>query len=152
MSKNFELLQKIGKEHALFTTSGEVPVAVKAGEYLQVAEAALLAPEVDTPEPQKPEVKRREGKEAGRAIRWQESIKEKVRPRKQALQSRGIVRATEIETITRREEIKLVQRIFPMENQRATQVVVFSGVEDGQAAQVIAARSAEILAARGEGF
>lgn len=154
MSKNFELLQKIGKEQVLFTTPGDIPVAVRAVEYEQpeAVDVASPAPEMQKPEPQKTEVKRREVKEAGHAIRWQDSIKEKVRPRKQRLHSRGTARATEIEAITRREEFKLVQRIFPLGNQRATQVVAFSGVEGGQAAPVIVARSAEVLAARGEGF
>ena len=49
------------------------------------------------------------------------------------------------------EEIKLVYRLFPVEQQDAPRVALFSGVEaDGGSAR-ICARTAELLAARGEG-
>jgi Mrp family chromosome partitioning ATPase len=56
-----------------------------------------------------------------------------------------------LETIRYREEVKLVQRIFPVNAQGSPQLVMFSSLESEADACSITARSAEILAARGEG-
>jgi Mrp family chromosome partitioning ATPase len=138
MSKNFELLQQLSKEENLFRTSGNSSVAVRTADYERPA-----TPDIKDrgPQPKKQAVQ----------IRWPDRIKEKVRSWKQELPRRDTARAPELEKITRREEVKLVQRIFPGGGQLVPQVVMFSGVESGHAASMICACSSKILASRGEG-
>jgi Mrp family chromosome partitioning ATPase len=56
-----------------------------------------------------------------------------------------------LETIRYREEVKLVQRIFPVNAEGSPQLVMFSSLESEADACSITGRSGEILAARGEG-
>jgi len=143
MSKNFELLQQISKEHNLFQTSGSPSVAIKAADYEPTAAVEIALPE---PKPAKPKIQ----------VRWPEMVKENTRGwgREAAKKDLGLPRTLESGKITRREELKLVQRIFPVApagGQRVPQVVIFSGAEHGHAASDIGARSCEVLAARGDG-
>src|SRR2546423_4224756 len=138
MSKNFELLQQIAKEQDLFRTPDNTSVAIKTADHepapaieIEHQEPAPIKPTVQSPRP-----------ELGKA---------KVRSWIRETQSRWAPRATELGKVTRREEMKLAQRIFPMGGQHAPQMVIFSGVETGSAAAAICARTSEILAARGEG-
>src|SRR6202022_3053039 len=70
---------------------------------------------------------------------------------RQEIPRRKSPRPAELEKITRREEVKLVQRIFPAGGPGTPQVVIFADAEGGGNAPMIGVRSAEILAARGEG-
>jgi protein-tyrosine kinase len=58
---------------------------------------------------------------------------------------------TELDTIAREEEIKLVQSVFPETNQDAPRMALFAGLENESGCAWICARTAEILAARAEG-
>ena len=138
MSKNFELLQQIGKEHNLFQTPGSSSVAVRTADYEPAPTVEIALPK---PEPQKPKLQ----------IERPELVKEKARNWGREGVKKGLPRALESQRITRREELKLVQRIFPVGGQRSPQVVIFSGAEHGHAASNICARSCEALAARGDG-
>jgi Mrp family chromosome partitioning ATPase len=142
MSKNFELLQKLGKEQNLFHISGNSSGAVKDADYKQAAtpETTPGEPEPKKPEPKKPEVR----------IRWPQMAKEKVARWRDEIPTKT-PRSTGFEKIKRREEVKLVQRIFHTGDQRGPQVVIFSGVETGCASPIIGARISEILAAGGQG-
>jgi Mrp family chromosome partitioning ATPase len=135
MSKNFELLQQIGKAQNLFHISGNSSGAVKAADSERAATPETKPRELER---KKPEVQ----------VFWPQLAKEKVAGWRQEIPPKSS-RSTEFEKITRREEAKLVHRIFHAVGQRAPQVVIFSGV--GRAAPIIGARSSEILAARGEG-
>jgi Mrp family chromosome partitioning ATPase len=137
VSKYFEPLQQIGKEQNLFHTSGNSSGVVKDAD---CEPAATPETKPREPEPKKLEVQ----------ILRPQPAKEKVAGRREEIPPKT-ARSTEFEKITRREEAKLVQRIFYAGGQRAPQVVIFSGVEAECASPIIGARSGEILAARGEG-
>jgi Mrp family chromosome partitioning ATPase len=149
MSKYFELLQQIGRERDLFRTAGSVSVSVATADYQQVGTVEIEPRKVESNRPELPgtEIKPKalKTKKPELQSHWRDLVKEKVRTQK------STARATGLDAITRREEVKLVQRIFPIGSQRVPQVVVFSGIGNGSSAPVISARSAEILAARGEG-
>jgi Mrp family chromosome partitioning ATPase len=139
MSKNFELLRQIGSEHELFQTSAGSRVAKTAdGERASLVEIALPKPEP---------------KEAKQQIQWPGLVKEKAKSWSQEVPRKNPPRGWEWAKITRREELKLVHRIFsPAGAQRPPQVVVFSGLEDGHAASTISARCCEVLAEQGDGL
>jgi Mrp family chromosome partitioning ATPase len=142
MSKNFALLQKTGKEQALFQTSDSPPALVRTADHERTP-----APEV-----KRPEVKRQEAEPQNHSLhlRWPGVIKEKIRSLGQEIPKRTKQRS-DLETIRYREEVKLVQRIFPVNAQRSPQLVIFSSLEGEADACSITARSGEILAARAEG-
>ena len=142
MSKNVALLRKAGKDQDLFQTSDSPSAPVRTIDY----EAAP-----------KPEIKRREAKQQeaeprndSLQIRWSGVIKEKIKRLGQEIPKRARHRS-DLETIRYREEVKLVQRIFPLNAQRSPQLVMFSSAEREAHACTISARSGEILAARAEG-
>jgi Mrp family chromosome partitioning ATPase len=138
MSKNFELLQQIGKEHNLFQTSGSSSVTVKTTDYEPTPTVEITLPK---PERKEPKIQ----------TRWPELIKEKAKGWGGEVAKKDLPRALDSDKITRREELKLVQRIFPPGGQRSPQVVIFSGAEHGHAASNICARCCEVLAVRGDG-
>ena len=137
MSKNFELLQQIGKEHNLFETSGSSSAAVKTPDYQPAATAEIAIPK---PQPKTPKIE----------IRWPEQVKEKAKIWSREASKEKPAGALGWAKITRREELKLVQRIFPANGSAENQVVIFSGAEHGYAASGICARSCEVLASRGD--
>src|SRR5438270_669964 len=141
MSKNFELLQHVRKERNLFQTSGASSAAIKTPDYGPAPSVEIALP--------KPELKRPKLQ-----IRWPELVKEKARSWGREAVRKNVPRVLESEKIKRREELKLVQSIFPQNAaaaQRVPQVVLFSGAEYGQSASSICARSCEVLAGRGDG-
>ncbi|OLB27978.1 MAG: hypothetical protein DMG41_33210 [Acidobacteria bacterium] len=139
MSKNFELLRQIGREHDLFQTSAGSRVAKTA----DCERASLVEIALPRPEP----------KEARQQIRSPELVKEKAKSWNQEISRKEFPRGLEWARITRREELKLVHRVFsPAGAERAPQVVLFSGVEDGHAASTISARCCEVLAEQGDGL
>src|SRR5438034_4206900 len=96
---------------------------------------------------------RPEPKEARQQIRSPELVKEKAKSWNQEISRKEFPRGLEWARITRREELKLVHRVFsPAGAERAPQVVLFSGVEDGHAASTISARCCEVLAEQGDGL
>ena len=139
MSKNFELLRQIGREHDLFQTPAGPSSAAKTADYGR-------PPLVETAPP------KREPKEARQQIRRPELVKEKANSWSQEVARQNVPRGLERARITLREELKLVHRIFsPAGAQCAPQVVLFSGLEDGHAASRISARCCEVLAEQGDG-
>ena len=158
MSKNFELLQQIGKEQNLFQTSGNMSAAVKIVECEPAATVEIALPEAQPKKLKKPNKPNKPNKPKMEIrwpeLRWPEVVKEKAKSWIRETPRANPSRLSESGKITRREEIKLVQRIFPagpLGTQRAPQVVAFSGVEHGHAASDICARSCEILANRDDG-
>ena len=140
MSKNFELLQQIGREHELFQTQAGSSGVAKRADYDGASLVELALPK---PEPE----------EARQKIRRPELVKEKAESASQKVSRKSLSRGLEWAKITRREELKLVHRIFsPAGAERPPQVVVFSGVEDGLAASTISARCCEVLAEQGDGL
>src|SRR6266481_563988 len=78
-------------------------------------------------------------------------ILEKARSWGKQVQKLNKERQNDLEDISREEEIKLVQRIFPVAGQRAPQIVLFSAVESQAGCAAICIRTAKILAGRGDG-
>jgi Mrp family chromosome partitioning ATPase len=140
MSKNFELLRQIGREHDLFQTPAGPSGAVKTADCDRPPLVEIAVPK---PEP----------KEARQQIRRPELVKEKAKSSGQEVSRKNLPRGLEWARMTLREELKLVHRIFsPAGAQRAPQVVLFSGLEAGHAASAISARCCEVLAEQGDGL
>jgi receptor protein-tyrosine kinase len=78
-------------------------------------------------------------------------IRQKARSWGQQVQKQTNGRRTDLEAISREEEIRLVHRIFPAGGQRSPQIVLFSAVESDAGCASICVRTAMILAARGDG-
>jgi len=162
MSKHFMLLRKVGREQDLFQTPERPPSLLDAIESSQTAARDNTRREI--PDHELPlqqlsyaEAPHREGpgpkvESRNRAvqIRWHDVIKEKIRGVARD-SSRSASNRSDLETLRYREEVKLVQRIFPINAQSAPQLVLFSSLESETAACSITARSAEILAARADG-
>ena len=161
MSKNFELLQQIAKEHNLFQTPGGASKAVKTANYEPAPTAEYEpAPTVEPVPTVEIKVPKPQPKKPREQFRWPELVKQKGRSVSQEVPRRNPPRGLEWAKVTRREELKLVQRIFPLAGsvagsglgaQRVPQVVIFSGVEHGHSAPTIGARCCEVLAERGDG-
>lgn len=144
MSKNFELLQQIGKEQNLFETPGAVSRTTTATAHELAPHIEIVPPK---PEPEKAKVQ----------IQWPELVQEKPKFVSREVPRRKTPHTWEWAKTTRREELKLAQRIFPLAGSpgagrmHSPQVVIFSGVEDERAASTICARMCEVLAERGDG-
>jgi Mrp family chromosome partitioning ATPase len=78
-------------------------------------------------------------------------IREKTRSWGEQVQELNKERQSDLDDISREEEIKLVQRIFPVAGQRSPQIVLFSAVQSDAGCASICVRTAMILAARGDG-
>jgi Mrp family chromosome partitioning ATPase len=157
MSRNFELLQQIGKKQDLFQTpavaSGALKTEYEATPTIEIAfPKPTLEPKPKLEPKSRPEA---EAQEATKQVPRPELAKEKAKSWGQEVPRIKAPHNSEWAKTTRREELKLVQRIFPSSGlqgtQRGPQVVIFAGVEDGHAAPTICARSCEILAKRGDG-
>jgi len=138
MSRNFELLQQTGSVQELFQTSGNP--------------AGLVGTAECQPSPALGE--KLEQKDVGNKalpLRLPDLIKKKARSWGQQVQKQTNERRTDLEAISREEEIKLVHRIFPAGGQRSPQIVLFSAVESDAGCASICVRTAMILAARGDG-
>ena len=138
MSRNFELLQQTSSAEELFQTSGNP--------------AALVGTSDRQPSPASGE--KLEPKAVGNKalpLRLPDLIKKKARSWGQQLRKQTNERRTDVEAISREEEIKLVHRIFPVGGQRSPQIVLFSAVESDAGCASICVRTAMILAARGDG-
>jgi protein-tyrosine kinase len=138
MSRNFELLQQTSSAEELFQTSGN-PAGLAGTAECQ------LNPELG---------EKLEQKVVGSKalpLRLPELIRKKARSWGQQVQKQNNDRRTDLEAISREEEIKLVHRIFPAGGQRSPQIVLFSAVESDAGCASICVRTAAILAARGDG-
>jgi protein-tyrosine kinase len=139
MSKNFELLQQTIQEQDLFNTSAGIGGAVdKAGDQPKPGKKEEFHPGIL--------------KSSSLPMRWSDCIKEKANNWIQQVQSRNNYRLTDQDVITREEEIKLVQRVFPAGGDSTRQVVLFCGIDEVAGCATACVRAGEILAARGEGF
>jgi Mrp family chromosome partitioning ATPase len=137
MSKNFELLQQTNNEQSLFQTSGNPTDAVDVADF--------------KPSPAKDkELQKRVLKRIALPIRWLDAIKEEARSSKQPIHVRKDFRGTDLDAITREEEIKLVRSVFSAVGSHSHQTVLFSGVEGEAGSAAICARTSEVLAAQTE--
>lgn len=144
------LLQKVAREQDLFRTSDRPPALLDTMESDQTAAPGIAA--IPHREPTGHQVPREKIEPRNRALqtRWHDVIKEKIR-RVAQFGQKSVSRRSDLETLRYREEVKLVQRIFPINAQSTPQLVLFSSLESETDACSIAARTAEILAARAEG-
>jgi Mrp family chromosome partitioning ATPase len=142
MSKNFALLRKAGREQDLFQTSDSPPAIVRTMDCERAPERESVRQSARRPEaePRSPLVQ----------VRWLDVIKEKIRSAGRETQGKA-KHQSELGTIRYREEVKLVQRIFPLNAQGSPQLVLFSSLESAGDACSISARTCEILAARADG-
>src|SRR6266550_2871625 len=166
MSRNFELLQQTSSVQDLFETSGNPaglvgtaeceprPTWSENPELFETADnpAGLVGTAECEPRPrwtEKPEQKA--VRSEAPSIHLPDLIREKTRNWGQQVRKRYKERRSDLESISREEEIKLVQRIFPVAGQRSPQIVLFSSVESDAGCASISIRTAEILAGRGDG-
>lgn len=82
---------------------------------------------------------------------WLGSIKAGSKAWGSKLQARNGHHDSSLETITRAEEIKLVQRVFPETEQESQRAVLFAGLDDEVGCASTCVRVAQVLAARAEG-
>src|SRR4029077_7212625 len=157
MSKHFMLLRKVGREQDLFQAPDRPPALLETMPSEQTVAPETTRQEVRYRELPRQEVshqqvqrQRTEPRNQGSQIRWPEVIKERNRGVAQDGAKRASDRS-DLETLRYREQVKLVQRIFPINVQSTPQLVLFSSLESKTDACSITARSAEILAARAEG-
>src|SRR5437016_5014891 len=138
MSRNFELLQQTSSAEELFETAGNP--------------AGLVGTAECQPRPawtEKPEQKA--VRSEARPVHLPDLIREKARNWGPQAEKRHKERRNDLEALSREEQIKLVQRIFPVGGQRSPQIVLFSSVESETGCASICIRTAEILAGRGDG-
>jgi Mrp family chromosome partitioning ATPase len=137
MSKNFELLQQTSSEQNLFQTSGNP--------------TGLVDPTDFKPSPAKEkELRKRALERIALPIRWLDAIKEEARRSERPIPVRNNFRRTDLDAITREEEIKLVRSVFSAVGSHSPQTVLFSGVDGEAGSAAICARTSEILAAQTE--
>ncbi len=166
MSRNFELLQQTSSDQDLFETAGNPaglvgtaecepsPTWNEKPELFETAgnPAGLVGTAECEPRPrwtEKPE--QQAVRSEAPSIHLPELIREKTRNWGQQVRRRYKERRSDLESISREEEIKLVHRIFPAGGQCSPQIVLFSAVESDAGCASISIRTAEILAGRGDG-
>src|SRR6267143_5807341 len=116
MSRNFELLQQTSSVQGLFETVDNP--------------AGLVGTAECEPRPTWSEKPEQEAvKSKALPIHLADLIREKARSWGEQVQKQTKERRTDLEAISREEEIKLVHRIFPAGGQRSPQIVLFSAVE-----------------------
>ena len=166
MSRNFELLQQKNSVQGLFETAGNPAGLVGTAEcaprptWSEKPElfatddnpAGLAGTAECAPRPtwsEKPEQKAVKSKAL--PIHLADLIREKARSWGEQVQELNKERQNDLDDISREEEIKLVQRIFPAAGQRSPQIVLFSAVQSDAGCASICVRTAMVLAARGDG-
>jgi hypothetical protein len=156
MSKNSALLQKMGRDRGLFQTSDGSSARVDHVESRHAPVREILPEQGQLHEVGRKQIppsdvpKQTERQAPNSHFHWPGVIKEKIGAVAQEPAKR-INAGRDLETIRYREEVKLVQRIFPTNGQGAPQLVFFSSLENETDACWITARTAEILALRAEG-
>ena len=103
------------------------------------------------PRPRWSEKPEQEANSEALPIHLPDLILEKARSWGKQVQKLNKERQNDLKDISREEEIKLVQRIFPAAGQRSPQIVLFSAVESQAGCAAICVRTAKILAGRGDG-
>jgi Mrp family chromosome partitioning ATPase len=86
-----------------------------------------------------------------RATGWLDLLKKGARQFEELKEKQNGNSNAEREVIAREQEMKLVQRVFPEAGNTAPGLVLFAGLEKDAGCASICARTARILAARGEG-
>src|SRR5256884_866558 len=166
MSRNFELLQQTSSVQGLFETADHPaglvgtaeceprPTWSEKPELFETADhpAGLVGTAECEPRPRWTEQPEQKAvRSEAPSIHLPDLIREKTRNWGQQVQKQTNERRGDLESISREEEIKLVQRIFPVAGQRSPQIVLFSSVESDAGCASISIRTAEILAGRGDG-
>jgi len=82
---------------------------------------------------------------------WLDSIRKGAKEWGSQVQARNVRHGADLEAITREEEIKLVQRVFPGTDESSPRAVLFAKLDGEAGCAPTCARVAEILAARAEG-
>jgi Mrp family chromosome partitioning ATPase len=82
---------------------------------------------------------------------WLDSIRKGAKEWGPQVQARNVRHGADLEAITREEEIKLVQRVFPGTDESSPRAVLFAKLDGEAGCAPTCARVAEILAARAEG-
>jgi Mrp family chromosome partitioning ATPase len=82
---------------------------------------------------------------------WLDSIKSAAKRWEWGARARSNRNGADLEAITREEELKLVQRVFPGTAADSPRVALFAGLENETGCVPTCARVAELLAARAEG-
>ena len=85
------------------------------------------------------------------SVPWLDSLKSAAKGWEWKERIRSNRSAADLEAITREEEIKLVERVFPGTALDSPRVALFAGLESGIGCARTCARAAELLAARAEG-
>jgi Mrp family chromosome partitioning ATPase len=142
MSKNSTLLLKMGKGQDLFETSDHPSTFPNPVDDQQAPAREIQNKEVPSQEAERGRPSIQTG--------WPSGMKDRIRAFAAGTPNR-LKHRNHLETIRYREEVKLVQRIFPPHAQGTPQLVLFSSLENETDACSITARSVEILAARSEG-
>src|SRR6266481_4583294 len=130
------------------------PTSSKKPELFETADhpAGLVGTAECEPSPRRTEKPEQKAvKSEASSIHLPDLIREKARNWGQQVRKRYKERRSDLESISREEEIKLVQRIFPAAGQRSRQIVLFSSVGSDAGCAAICVRTAVILAARGDG-
>ena len=165
MSRNFQLLQQTSSVEDLFETASNPaglvgtaeceprPAWSEEPELFETADdpAGLAGTAECEPRPRWSEEPEQEVKSEALPIRLPDLILGKARSWGKQVQKLNKERQNDLEDISREEEIKLVQRIFPAAGQRSPQIVLFSEVESQAGCAEICIRTAKILAGRGDG-
>jgi hypothetical protein len=113
--------------------------------------SSLVTANPETPRELEKAVREKESKRTSTAFKWIDTVKAGARNWGKSIQVRSNHYGSDLEAITREEEIKLVQRVFPGLDQSSPRAVLFAGL-DGEAGRAsTCARVGGILAARGEG-
>src|SRR6266550_2559997 len=158
MSRNFQLLQQMSSVEELFETAenpaGLVgtaeceprPTWSEKPELFETADspAGLVGTAECEPRPtssDKPEQKA--VKSGALPIHLADLIREKARSWGEQVQELNKEHRNDLKDISREEEIKLVQRIFPAAGQGSPQIVLFSAVESQAGCAAICIRSAK---------
>src|SRR5882762_2313661 len=127
MSRNFELLQQTSSVRELFETSGN-PAGLAGTAECEPSPARTEKP------------KQKAARSEAPPIHLPDLIREKTKTWGQQVRKRYQEGRNDLETISREEEIKLVQRIFPAAGQRSPQIVLFSSVESEAGCAAISIR------------
>lgn len=112
----------------------------------------IPAPTIESPRPDA----RSKSKQSHRQHRpitspWLDSIKSAAKRWEWKERARSTYGGADLEGITREEEIKLVQRVFPGATPESPRMALFAGLGKEAGCASTCARVAELLAARGEG-
>jgi len=99
----------------------------------------------------KDKIQERSGQNRSVSIPWLDSLKSAAKGWERKERVRSSHSGAALEAITREEEIKLVQRVFPGAELDSPKIALFAGLESGIGCARMCARAAELLAARAEG-